>query len=96
VGGGAQDVDAAGGVFDDREDVQTGSGQRFDEVGGQQRLGLRAEEVGPGGGGPVRRGIDTGLAQDLPDRGGGELDSEGEQFVVDAPVAPAAVLAGQP
>jgi hypothetical protein len=51
VGGGAEDVDAAGGVFDDREDVQTGSGQRdgFDEVGGQQRLGLRAEEVGPGG-----------------------------------------------
>jgi hypothetical protein len=37
VGGSAQDPDAAGGVFDDREDVQVGCGECdcFDEVDGQ-------------------------------------------------------------
>jgi hypothetical protein len=43
MGGGAEDADAAGGVFDDRQDVKAGPGQGdgFDEVGGQQRVGLR-------------------------------------------------------
>jgi hypothetical protein len=44
VGGGTQDADAAGGVFDDREDVHAHSGQRhgLDEIGREQRVGLRA------------------------------------------------------
>jgi hypothetical protein len=42
AGRGAEDADAAGGVFDDRQDVYPGAGQRhrFDEVHSQQRVGL--------------------------------------------------------
>jgi hypothetical protein len=35
------------------------------------------------------------LRGDLPDRGGGDLDPKDEQFTVDAPVSPAAVLRRQ-
>jgi hypothetical protein len=44
--GGAEDVDAARGVFDDRQDVHANSGQRhrLEEVRCEQRVGLRAEE----------------------------------------------------
>jgi hypothetical protein len=42
VGGGAEDVDAAGGVLDDGEDVQpcSGQGPGFEEVGGEDRVCL--------------------------------------------------------
>jgi hypothetical protein len=38
------------------------------KVGGQQRLGLRAEKLRPGRVRPVRGGVDPGPAQDRPDR----------------------------
>lgn len=40
--GGAEDPDAAGGVFDDRQDVEAGAGQggRFEEVGGDDGVRL--------------------------------------------------------
>jgi hypothetical protein len=97
VRGGAEDPDATGGVFDHSEDVQAcpGQGHGLKEVGGEDRVGLAAEEVGPGGRGPVGRGIDAGLTQDLPDGGWGDRDAEDEQFAVNASVAPAAVLSGQ-
>ena len=49
--GRAQDPDPPGGVLDDRQHVQAGAGQGdgLEEVAGEQRLGLGAEEVGPGG-----------------------------------------------
>jgi hypothetical protein len=40
----------------------------------------------------VRGGIDPGLPQDLPDRGRGEADPEGEQFPMHPPIAPRRVL----
>jgi hypothetical protein len=95
----AQDADAAGGVLDDGEDVQACPDQRhrFDQVGGKQRLGLGAEEVCPGGGGPVGCGIDSGLAQAFPERGWGQgdRDPERQEFAVHSPISPAGVLAGQ-
>ena len=50
VRGGAEDSDAPGGVLDDGEDVQAraGQGAGFEEVAGEQRLGLAAQELGPG------------------------------------------------
>lgn len=44
--GGAEDANPTVGVFDDREHVQASAGQRvgLEEVAGQQRAGLRAEE----------------------------------------------------
>jgi hypothetical protein len=49
---GTENTDAAGRVFDDGEDVRPCSGQRsgFEEVGGEDRLRLAAQEVGPEGG----------------------------------------------
>jgi hypothetical protein len=40
----------------------------------------------PFAGGPLGCGVDACLMQDLPDRGGGDADPEGEQFAVDARV----------
>jgi hypothetical protein len=78
VRGGAQDVDSPGGVLDDREYVQAGSGQGdgFDEVAGEEGVGWGAEEVGPGTGRALGRWVDPGLCEDLPDGGGGDLDPE--------------------
>ena len=44
--------------------------------------------------GAVRRGVDAGGPEDLPDRGGGDAVAEADEFAVDAPVAPRRVLAG--
>jgi hypothetical protein len=96
VRGGAQDVDAPGGVLDEREYV-TGSGQGdgFEEVAGEEGVGLGSEEVGPGTGRALRRWVNPGLFEDLPDGGGGDLDPEDEEFAVEAAVAPARILLGE-
>lgn len=53
--GGIQDTHASSRVLDHGEKVLAlpGQGDRLDEVDGQQRLGLTAEEVGPSTGGSV-------------------------------------------
>jgi hypothetical protein len=47
--GGAEDAHPAGGVFDDGQDVQPGSGQRdgFEEVGREDGLGLGVQKRRP-------------------------------------------------
>jgi hypothetical protein len=37
-------------------------------------------------------GVDAVFLEDLPDSRGGDLDAEGGEFAVDAPVAPGGVL----
>ena len=56
VGGDAEDVHAAGGVLDDEERVEPvqGDGVEVEQVAGQDRVGLRAEELAQDG--PARRG----------------------------------------
>ena len=78
--GGAQDADAAAGVLDHREDLRAGAGERdhLEEVGGEDGLSLGAQERGPGLRGPLRRRVDAGLAEDLLDRGRGDLDAQHE------------------
>ncbi|HEV8175607.1 MAG TPA: hypothetical protein VGP91_18360, partial [Actinoplanes sp.] len=68
MGGGAQDADAAAGVLDHREDMQAGSGERDDleEVGGEDGVGLRAQERSPGLRRPLRGRVDARVAEDLP------------------------------
>jgi hypothetical protein len=53
VGGDAKDVHAAVGVLDDEEDVQPAQGDGVDvkQVAGQDRVRLRAQELGPRGSG---------------------------------------------
>jgi hypothetical protein len=74
VCGGAQDSDAAGGVLDDGEDVQVcaGEGAGFEEVAGEQGVGLAAQEVGPGCAATFGGGWDAVLFEDFPDGGGCE------------------------
>jgi hypothetical protein len=97
VRGDSEDVDLAGGVFDDEERVEPGQSDGVDveEVGGQDGVGLGAEELGPGGSGPPCRRGDAGCVQDLPDGGGADLVAESGEFAVDASVAPNRVLGGQ-
>jgi hypothetical protein len=65
------------------------------KVGGQDGLGLRAQERRPAVRRPLGYRIDAGILQDFPDRGRGDPDAQDEQLAVDAPVAPAVVLPRQ-
>ena len=67
----------------------------FEEVAGEQGAGLAAEEVSPGCARSFRRGWDAVLLEDLPDGGGGDRDSQGREFAMDAPVPPRGVLSGE-
>jgi hypothetical protein len=75
---GPENADPEGGVLDDGEDVLAppGQGARPDEVARQQRVGLGAQEVGPGAGGPFGGRVDALGLEDLPYGGGGDLDAE--------------------
>ncbi len=97
VAGGAQNTDAAGVVLDDRQHVHAGAREShgLQEVTRQQRLGLRAQEPGPGCGGTLRRRIDAGVLEDLPDSRRRHLDTEHLQLAVHPPIAPARVLPHQ-
>lgn len=58
VGCRAEDADTSAGVLDDGEDVLAlpGQGEGLDEVHRQDRLGLGAQEAGPGNPRPLRAG----------------------------------------
>jgi hypothetical protein len=56
----------------------------------------KAAQVGcPGGAVAFGRGLDPVRPEDLPHRGGCELDADGSEFAVDPSVAPPGVLPGQ-
>jgi hypothetical protein len=76
MGGGTENTDAAGGVLDDGEDVQPRAGQcpGLEEIGGEDRLCLAAQEGGPGLAVALGRRFDPVGPEDLPDRGGGDLE----------------------
>ena len=63
-----------------------------DEVDGDDAAGLRGEELLPGRAGTARRGIDPGIMQDLPDRGGRDRVAEPDQLSLHPPVPPRGVL----
>jgi hypothetical protein len=94
-GGCAEDVDAAGGVLNDGKDEQSRSGQGagVEEVGGEQGVGLAAQEGGPAEVVAVGRGRDVVGCEDLPDGAGRDRDSQGGEFAVDSSVAPTGVVA---
>jgi len=87
VGGDAEDVYPTGGVLDDEERVEPVQGDRVEveQVAGEDRLGLRFEELCPGRSGPSRRGVDSGGVQDFPDGGGADLVAEVGELAVDPP-----------
>ena len=97
VCGCAEDADAAGGVLENDEDgeLRSGQGVDYEEVGGEECVGLAAQEGGPGQVVAVRRGLDVVGCEDLPDGGGRDFDSQGGEFTVDSAVTPAGVVARQ-
>ena len=97
MGGDAQDVHAAGGVFDDEERIQPaqGDGVEVEQVAGQDGVRLGPQELRPGRSGPPRRGVDAGAMQDGPDGGGADPIAEAGELAVEAAVSPGGVLGGQ-
>lgn len=93
----AQDADTAGGVLDDREDVLplAGQGEGLDEVARKKRSGVESQEVGTGGGAAVGRGGEALGLENLPYGGGSDLDAEGGELTVHAPVPTRRVLPHQ-
>jgi hypothetical protein len=65
VGGDPGDVHAAAAVLDHHQDVEAAQEDGVDvgEVDGEDRVGLRGEELSPGWSGPLRGGIDAGGLQ---------------------------------
>jgi hypothetical protein len=86
-----ENPDAPAGVLDHGQDVSLGAIEKAgcEEVARQDRLGLGAQEQRPGWPAPPRRGIDTGILQDLPYRRRRDSYSQPGQLPVDPAVAPA-------
>jgi len=97
VGGDPRDVHAPGAVLDEDQGVEASEEHGVDvgEVDGEDRLGLRGEELFPGRPGPARRWIYSGGVQDLPDRGCGDAVAEPDEFTVDSSASPGRVLPRQ-
>src|SRR3954453_11391049 len=93
VGGDAEQVDPAGGVLDDEERVQTPEtgGVEVEQVAGEDRLCLCAEELRPARSCSPRRGVDAGPVQDGPDGRGADSIAEAGEFAVDGESAWGAV-----
>lgn len=60
-----------------------------------QLLEFLVPEVGGGRAFPLRGGWDAVLTEDLPDRGGGDLDAQRRELTVDPAIPPRAVFVGQ-
>jgi hypothetical protein len=90
MGGDPEDVHPAGGVLDDEERVEPvqRDGVQVEQVAGEDRLWLCAEELRPARSCPPRRGVDAGPVQDGPDGGGADPVAEAGELAVDAAVAP--------
>src|SRR3954452_11867068 len=58
------------------------------EVDGDDRVGLRGQELAPGRAGASRSRIEAGLLEDRPDGGRGDRMADSDEFTLDAPVAP--------
>ena len=65
----SEDADAPRRVLYYGKDIGLGAVEQADaeEVAGQDRLSLRTQELRPGRAGSARRGVDSGLLQDLSD-----------------------------
>ncbi|MFI9366834.1 hypothetical protein ACIG5E_38200 [Kitasatospora sp. NPDC053057] len=98
MGGDAEDVDAPGLDLHDEEDVEAleEDGVHVQEVAGEKRVGLCADEGAPGlPGGALWCGRQTEAAQDAADGGGGDAVAEPSQLALDPDVAPGRILCGE-
>jgi hypothetical protein len=90
-----QDMDMAGADLDHEEHVDPAQGHRtvdMEEIAGQHRGRLRAQELPPRRAAALRRGRDPQPFQDPPHRRGPGPVPETEQFALDPLIAPAGIL----
>lgn len=62
------------------------------EAAGEKGLGLAAEEAGPDGALPFGCGWDAVIAEDLPDRGDGDLDPQCCEFAEEPAISPRGIF----
>jgi hypothetical protein len=98
MGGNPGEVHAATAVLDHHQDVDAAQEDGVDvgEVDGEDRVGLRGQELSPGRPGPLWGGVDARRLQDLSDGGGGDPLAESDQLALDTSVTPRRVLPGHP
>ncbi len=60
----------------------------MDEIGRENAVGLRGQELLPGRARPAGRRVDPGIVQDLPHRGAGDWVAELDELALHAPVPP--------
>ena len=94
----AEDADAPRRVPDHSQDIGLGAAGQVnaEEVAGQDRLGVGAQELCPGRPGPPRRGVDAVDLEDLPYGRRRDVDSQAGQLAVDPAVSSAGVFPSQP
>jgi hypothetical protein len=94
VGGDAGQVNAAGAVLDDDQGVDAPEehGVHVNEIDREDAAGLRGQELLPGRTSAAGRGIDPGVMQDLPYRGGSDLVAEPDELALYPPVPPRRVV----
>ena len=97
VEGAAGEVDAAAAELDEEEDGEPGQPDRVDgeEVGGQDLVGMLANELAPGALAAAGSGREALATEDLADGEVRAAVAEAKEFALDAAVAPARVLAGE-
>ena len=81
-------------MLDDDQGVEAPQqhGVHVDEVDRENAAGLRGQELLPGRARAAGRGVDPGVVQDLPHRGGGDRVAEPDEFALHAPVPPRRIL----
>ena len=97
VSGASCEVDATAAELDEEEDVEPGQPDGVDgeEVGGQDLVGVLADELAPGALAAPGSREQVVSAEDLADGEVGTAVAESEQFTLDATVAPARVSRGR-
>jgi hypothetical protein len=97
VGGAASQVNPATAELDEEQHIQALEPDRVDreEVGGQDLVGVLAEELAPAGPGSEGRRRHAMAAEDSANGLVGAAHAELEQFTLDPTVTPAGVLASQ-
>ena len=94
VGGGPAEVYASRSDLDEEQDVETfeGCGIDAEKVGGNDPFGLGLDEFSPCWPCAVGCQVDSGCAENGPDRWGCDLVAESGELTVDTPVTPCGVL----
>ena len=91
VRGDTGQVNPARAVLDNDQRVHAPQehGVHVDKIDGEDAAGLVGEELLPRRAGAARCGVDPGVMQDLPHRGGSDLVAVLDEFALHAPVPPA-------